>query len=130
MASRIFHSQTGARLTRMVHLLRITQARPESAYVALPLFEFANYHDNAMLTAMNGTISVDKLGRLVIPKKFRTKAGTNIFAPSWTSKGLLLEPVIEKPRRLVRIKGLLVAIDDGVTRDVAREVREERDRQT
>ena len=48
---------------------------------------------------MNGTISVDKLGRLVIPKKFRAEAGANIFAPSWTSKGLLLEPVIEKPRR-------------------------------
>ncbi|MBC8002864.1 MAG: hypothetical protein H7X97_09790 [Opitutaceae bacterium] len=78
---------------------------------------------------MNGTVSIDKFGRVVIPKEFRDKAGTNTFAPSWTPKGLLFQPVMEKPRRLVRIKGRLVAQATGDSFDGGKLIREERERE-
>lgn len=92
------------------------------------LFGIAIWHGNAMVPCMNGTISLDKFGRVVIPKEFRDKAGTNTFAPSWTPKGLLFEPVIEKPRRLIKVRGRLILADDGETRNAVDDVRADRNR--
>ena len=73
-------------------------------------------------------ISVDKVGRVVLPKAIRDKAGAQKFAVSWNGKVVSLEPIIEQPSRLIRVKGRLVLAATGETTNAVRAVRELRTR--
>jgi AbrB family looped-hinge helix DNA binding protein len=96
------------------------------------VFYVAIFHTNSYFLEMEKLISIDSVGRTVIPKAIREAValGSGGAAKVRVVPGgiIQIEPIPAEGRRLKKVGKFLVAVSDGVARyDAAAQVRAERD---
>jgi AbrB family looped-hinge helix DNA binding protein len=92
----------------------------------------AKFHSNWYFIQMEKLISIDSVGRTVIPKAIReaVSLGSGGAAKVRVMPGgiIQIEPIQAEGRQLKKVGKFLVAVNDGVARyDAAAQVRAERD---